>query len=406
MLNSKKLKLINKFAICSCIALSLTACEKDTQDLIVADANETTKVDSQSRIAAFPSGTHPKLNSTNSTWNASTGVFTITANVSFPNNDEDITGFHWRVPTVIKKVAIANNVTVTGGFKVDHTMEISGNNPNTSRIFGTNLLDWAEGRIPDSEKPDNGAINEIGTTAAFTITLRNLKIENSRTYAVTFRGDRKVIASRIYILNSRAKTQVDYSSNSDGFVMGRGSVIDECYIDTWDDAFKLFFTNQTIKNTTIVHNRNGHPFALGYNTVERVDALLSNIKVKNGGLGNTTATDANQPAFGGVNDTNSCDAHITLDNVSLPDYTNVVTKNGTSTRVPISLVRFDSPNGKVVFYGLTNKANDFSAKAQLGLRAPAGAIAKTQSVCTNSTTQVNIGTNYTCGTATGASWKD
>jgi hypothetical protein len=285
-------------------------------------------------------------------------------------------------------------------------MEISGNNPNTSRIFGTNLLDWAEGRIPDSEKPDNGAINEIGTTNAFTITLRNLKIENSRTYAITFRGNRKVIASRIYIVNSRAKTQVDYSSNSDGFVMGRGSRINDCYIDTWDDAFKLFLNDQVISNTTIVHNRNGHPFALGYNTVEPVTATLENILVKNGGIGSTASTDANQPLFGGVNGTASCDANITLKNVSVPDYTNVVTKNGTSTRVPIPLVKFESPNAKVTFYGLTNTANDFSGKAQLALRAPSGATCQAKSLCTNNTSLVNLGTNYTCANATGCTWKN
>jgi hypothetical protein len=81
MLNSKKLNQITNLVIGLFIAFSITACEKNPQDLVVAESNNTSAKDSQSRVAAFPSGTHPKLTNSNSTWNASTGVFTITANV-------------------------------------------------------------------------------------------------------------------------------------------------------------------------------------------------------------------------------------------------------------------------------------------------------------------------------------
>jgi hypothetical protein len=352
----------------------------------------------------FPSDFHPKLNANNTLWDSNTGTVTIISNVSFSDGDEDVKGFHWIIPDIVKKIKINKNVTITGGFRVGHTMEISGDNPLNSRLYGTDLYDWAEGRIPDSLKRNNGAINELAGGSDITITLKNLKIENSRNFAVSFRNNNKVIASRIYIVNNRAKIKPDYASNSDGFVMGRGSVIDDCYIDTWDDAFKLFYNNQIIKNTTIIHNRNGYPFALGYASVERVEALLSNIKVKNGGLGGTVNTDGNQCLFGGVNGTSSCDSHITLDNVSVPDYTNILIKDGLGGRIAMPFVRFKSPNAKVIFYGKNPKLS-FSGKSQTALVAPPGAVCNVNNICDNSGLK-EMDKNYSCANATGCSWKD
>ncbi|MFJ7175733.1 hypothetical protein ACIQXA_04725 [Streptomyces massasporeus] len=62
-------------------------------------------------------------------------------------------------------------------------------------------------------------------------------------------------ASGIRVIDDRD----EYHNNSDGFGGGDGSVIENSYFDTWDDTFKIYNGDLTVRNTTVLHNGNGAP---------------------------------------------------------------------------------------------------------------------------------------------------
>ncbi|MGL4630945.1 MAG: hypothetical protein ACRCVT_07045 [Leadbetterella sp.] len=357
----------------------------------------------------FPRVIHPKLNAKNSKWDPSTGVFTITKSVAFTTNENDTVYFHWRIPNEIKKLVISKNVTIIGGFYVDHDIEIVGNDPFTSRIFGTNNKNWALGsdglhntkddRLSYLNRNNHGAINEIAGIYGLTVILKNILIENPRIFAVTFRGTNKVIADKVHIVNSRPYP--DFLSKSDGFTIGQNSIINDCYIDVCDDAVKLYFDGIKVQNTTIMHNPNGSPFALGYNGNESVSATISNVKVV------LKRVDSKHPAkrslfYFGTNN-NSIDNHILIDNLDAPDYTDIKRWTNEDTTSPLPLVVMSSPNSKIKFIGVGKK----SLRARAAV--PFVGFSKDQvqflDICDSGDGLSILKNEYSCAEAVGCSWK-
>ncbi|MGQ1891351.1 hypothetical protein ACT29H_13000 [Thermophagus sp. OGC60D27] len=232
-------------------------------------------------------------------WDPENGkfIFLKTSSFSSKNNiDNDLHGFYWTVPTCIKTITINKGVTINGGFRVQGSIEIIGKDRETSRIFGTNTANWALGknkqehpnssckggahgddRAHDCEKWKFGAISTTKTTAEDTIFIKNLRIENARTYAITSFSS-PIIADNIHIVNTRSKP--DFHSNSDGFGGGEGSIIKNSKIDTWDDAIKLY-RDTRVENVTIMHNKNGAPFQLGWGDgITESNHFLSNVLIE------------------------------------------------------------------------------------------------------------------------------
>ncbi len=362
----------------------------------------------------FPTNFHPSLNSTNATWNPTTQTVTITKNVIFPTNEEDITTFHWHVPTTVAKIVIQANVTVTGGFKAAGNLIIEGDNPENSILFGTTIKEWAHGpdmkkgtaddRLPEGNKPDHGAINEDKGASGITITVRNLKIENSRLYAITARNSNKVMVENVYILNSRASGSSDYKSNSDGIVGGVGSRINNCYIDTWDDSIKFYYNNMEVSNTTIIHNKNGAPFQLGWGDKDAVRCTIRNVKIKNT-IGQSST---NQALFSFAGSSLSpaagCAATLVIDGLVAQSY-DAKAKLKSTNMLPLVYLNGSSCQLTLIVATESNGNLTMSAPVAYVGTAPAPT---TVGSCTTPTDNQPINNVYACGSdsATGCSWKE
>jgi hypothetical protein len=133
-------------------------------------------------------------------------------------------------------------------------------------------------RVHDCEKWFYGAISPTdGAPSGIVFHVRNLTIENARTYAITAHRQAWNIDG-VNIINTRPAP--DWHSNSDGIGGGPGTVIRNTHIDTWDDSIKLYKDGFLVEDVTIVHNRNGSPFQLGWSDKPRTTHTLRNVVVK------------------------------------------------------------------------------------------------------------------------------
>ncbi len=222
-------------------------------------------------------------------WDSTAKVLKITSNVSF-GLDNDIETFHWQVPKDIKTIVIGANVTVTGGFRVDHGMTIKGEDRNTSVIFGTNTTSWASGpdktnsspncnvaagddRAADCAKWRYSAIMADKLAATDTLFVKTLTIKNARCYNITSFNSR-IFADNLYLYDARGGTH----NNCDGFGAGGGSAISNSTIEVTDDAIKLY-KDMKVTNVTIKLRRNGAPFQLGWGGETSNTATLKNVLV-------------------------------------------------------------------------------------------------------------------------------
>ncbi|MCV9389298.1 DUF916 domain-containing protein [Reichenbachiella ulvae] len=231
-------------------------------------------------------------------WQSAEGKLTLLESLNFSDQsdqDNDQEGFYWTLPSKIKEVVIAANVTITGGFRTQAEVIIRGEDRETSRIFGTDSKNWALGpngetdsscgnragddRAHDCEKWQYGAVSPTVFGSTYPIHVQSLTIENARTYAITAFNN-PVMVDNVHIINTRpAKTDGnDYRSNSDGIGGGEGSVVTNTLIDTWDDGIKLY-KDFTVKNVTIIHNANGAPLQLGWGAKDPTIHTIENVKI-------------------------------------------------------------------------------------------------------------------------------
>ncbi|MFR9798719.1 hypothetical protein ACL02U_22905 [Streptomyces sp. MS06] len=163
----------------------------------------------------------------------------------------DATIGHLTVPASWKKIVIGAGVTLRGNFLIPSErtapLTIRGENARTSKLVGDG------GHVKD---PDFAAVS---TGASIDLTLRNFTSLDPRFYHVLAKRA-KVLASGIRVIDDRD----DYHNNSDGFGGGSGSVIENSYFDTWDDTFKLYNGDLTVRNTTVLHNGNGAPVQMAW----------------------------------------------------------------------------------------------------------------------------------------------
>lgn len=169
----------------------------------------------------------------------------------------------YNIKSDVGKVIINSNVTLTGNFYIEDRTT-----PLTIEGKGvTSILKGKEGTRKHGIEADS----------SFTLNLKNFKSLNP-TYYHTRLIKTKINAYKVHLVDDRRKTQ----ENSDGFSGAGGSVYDGCYINTWDDSFKIYYGTYTVKNTTIIHNQNGAPFQMGWGDAinDNCKLILDNVTVK------------------------------------------------------------------------------------------------------------------------------
>ena len=216
--------------------------------------------ESVSELADHYSGT--------TSWDASTGTitFTGTGTINFPSKKGDGTDKRnhlkqnfWLVPTNVKHIIIDANVTVTGAFHFNGTCVVEGKNRKTSVVFGTNKAGWTEGGNEFGTDPDEWYYCQFQNEAkGGTLTIKNLTSLNPFAYHIRAWNVKATVLNCDFIDNRGG-----HSNHSDGFTGGDGSLVDNCYFETGDDIFKVYF-DYTVSNCTIKMIQNTVPIQLGW----------------------------------------------------------------------------------------------------------------------------------------------
>ena len=210
-------------------------------------------------------------------WNSASGELTFDSSGAMP---EDREAFCWQVPAEVRRIAIASNVTVRGGFcvpfrKADNPLFLIGMDRKTSVIFGTEEERWSERNgIADNAKWKYGAVS---VRADATVVVSNLTSLNPRAYHISGYSRQAVLrVSHCDLLDDRPGS----NNNSDGFVGGDGSTLSDCFISTGDDAIKVY-RDITIRNVTIEQHRNGAPLQFGWGGQNvRTKAVVEGLTIK------------------------------------------------------------------------------------------------------------------------------
>ena len=211
------------------------------------------------------------------TWDAESAVVRFESSGSMPETKE---GFFWNVPPDVKRIEIAANVTVRGGFRIgfrdsSNPLAIVGADRGTSRIFGTDVESWTDKNgIADADKWKYGSISVLADAE---VRVEMLTAENPRGYNISGYADKSVIhVSDCDLLDTRDGD----NNNSDGFIGAAGSSIRNSLISTSDDSIKVYH-DITIENVTIEQHRNGAPIQFGWGgETGRARATIRNLTIR------------------------------------------------------------------------------------------------------------------------------
>jgi hypothetical protein len=272
-------------------------------------------------------------------WNENSGTLRIFSSVDW-GGDDAVETFYFEPPTEVKTIIIGTNVTVTGGFRLKSGITIKGEDRNTSVIFGTNTVTWATGankvndspncnvtsgddRASDCRKWQYSAISAIYLPAGDTVKVSSLTILNARTYNITSIYY-PIQVDNVTLKERRTKMGI---SNCDGFGAGHGSSISNSLIDVSDDALKLY-RNMTVKNVTIIAQRNGAPFQLGWSSEPTCTISLENVLV----YGTDPQQQYNTGLFSWKSTTTNSTRNITINGLKTVNFQNSYIWDYTSSR--------------------------------------------------------------------------
>ncbi|MCG8688333.1 MAG: fibronectin type III domain-containing protein, partial [Desulfobacterales bacterium] len=202
-------------------------------------------------------------------WDSHTSTleFTSTGTISFDKSNH--WNHYWDVPKSVKRIFIHANVTVTGCFHTYASCTIEGADRTSSVIFGTNEQNWANNRNISAYKYSQ--IENKGGT----LYVRNLTMYNPLSYFIRGSGGNKIChAHSLDLIDDRG----GWGNHSDGFVGADGSTIDDCYMETGDDAIKAYFDIK-VTNTTIKMVQNCVPIQIGWHSHGTVHATFENFTV-------------------------------------------------------------------------------------------------------------------------------
>ena len=179
--------------------------------------------------------------------------------------DKDQTINQYTIKADVSKIVINKNITLKGSFKIE-------NRSSDLTIEGQGDSSVLQG--------NGGRHHGIEADSKFTIYLKNYKSLNPTYYHMRF-VKTKIVAENVSLVDNSG----DVGKNADGFSGAGGSTYNNCYVSTWDDSFKIYYGDYSIKNTTIVHNGNGAPFQMGWGdgTSDNCDLTLENVTVISNG---------------------------------------------------------------------------------------------------------------------------
>jgi len=310
-------------------------------------SNTPTPTPTPTPITQFPEGFHAKLNQDNCNWDAQNGIVTIKKEVVF-GDDDDINGFYWQVPAIVKKVYIKANTKVTGGFRTNHELVIEGENRNNSVIFGTYTKTWKNGRVNDEW--NYTALSADGISNGGALTIKSLTILNSRTYNVNSYNS-KIIVDNCSIINTRGAN--DENSNNDGFGGAAGSEIRNSYLAVNDDVIKVYEKDMKVENVTIkLQSKNSIAFQMGWNDDpnSEASAIFKNVLVIGAApVANDGKVGYNQGIFAWKGGSKVHTRTINLDGFKVTGLENTILWDG--KWVDMALVTLWRPNGTLLLKG-------------------------------------------------------
>ena len=211
-------------------------------------------------------------------WNSATGTLTFTSSgtVTFIGKAEPAKTHFWEVPTEVKTIVIEENDTVTCAFHTSSTITIKGENRKTSVVYGTDMRSWAQNNNVKAYK--HCQFQNFGGT----MTITNLTSLNPFGFHVRGWGKLMMVSDCDFL-----DTRGGAGNHSDGIEGGNGSVIDNCYFETGDDIFKIYFDN-TITNCTVNMVQNAVPIQLGWGNYSNgaVGTIKNLTIIGNSGRGN------------------------------------------------------------------------------------------------------------------------
>lgn len=184
----------------------------------------------------------------------------------------------FKVPASVKKIIINENVTVTGRFALSNDCTIEGKDRDTSIIYGTTETRYSHNRgdmygkswdMP--YKYSSIDVTADGKNSNAVVNVKNLTVQDPYGYCISGYGKGSVIhCNGVSMIDKRGGDQ----NNSDGFVGQDGSSLTDVYIETADDAVKVYHSID-MKDVKIKMLRNGAPIQFGWNADDDQDTVVN-----------------------------------------------------------------------------------------------------------------------------------
>ena len=209
-----------------------------------------------------------------SIWDLETGQFTFTSSgvIDF-KRDQEMSGI-WTVPARVKAIVIAAQVRVTGQFTFDHDCIIQGADPETSVIYGTDTPELLHAKKLDAGD-DCSPYSAILGRGRITLNVRNLTTLNPICFMWTGKNGAKLHLDHVRGIDNRG----GWHNHSDGISAAAGSTLRNCYLETGDDAIKLY-DDILVEDTTIKMIRNCVPIQLGWGSYgDKAKGVFRNLTI-------------------------------------------------------------------------------------------------------------------------------
>jgi hypothetical protein len=179
--------------------------------------------------------------------------------------DRDTTiGSQLHVPDDVREIVIGRGVTVTGSFFVPRSraseLTIRGEDRKTSVIHGTGT---GAGFGSDGHDDEARQYSAIFVEAPYRVTVRDLTSRDPDKFHIGVERIgpppvAPVTVERVDLVDTRGQ------ATTDGILGGDGTVVRDVFIDTNDDALKIYGKGWVIEDVTIKHGTNGAPIQLGW----------------------------------------------------------------------------------------------------------------------------------------------
>ncbi|RDV28205.1 hypothetical protein DXV75_04410 [Alteromonas aestuariivivens] len=233
---------------------------------------------------------------------------------------------YWEVPSNVRQVYLAGGAYVMGAINADHSAGPGTGYTISGRgVISGEKFPWradktkynADSDMPLSERVcvDGGGYSDgcpregikLLDAEQDELIVEGLTLVNAPFYVFGAEADSNDSWARI----SNIKLLGNWRYNNDGFDVGTGSEITDCFASPMDDAFKIYHSKAAVKNCVVWQMDNGGIFQFGWypKTVDNV--LIENIHVlhtewtglnKNRGLANLTERPDGDSRAGTISD--------------------------------------------------------------------------------------------------------